>query len=151
MGQTLKLKYFLAGLLLVIAIGFYFFNTYYSAANPAPFYTDLILHFLGGFWIAGLSSYLLLANNFRLSRSAILNGLAIIGFAVLIGVIWEWYEYVVASAVGIRQDPLDDVLSDLLLDMFGGATFVAFYSLKALINDTFQSSNIKSSSKSKNI
>ncbi|TSC88917.1 MAG: hypothetical protein G01um10143_814 [Parcubacteria group bacterium Gr01-1014_3] len=136
MGQTLKLKYFLAGLLLVIAIGFYFFNTHYSIANPAPFYTDLILHFLGGFWIAGLSSYLLLTNNFRLSRSAVLNGLIIVGFSIFIGVAWEWYEYVVASIVGIKQDPLDDVFGDLLLDMLGGTAFALFYKLKALISDS---------------
>ncbi len=127
MGQTLKLKYFLAGLLLVIAVGFYFFNTYYTSANPAPVYADMFLHFLGGLWIAGSASYLLLANNFRLSQSAVLNGLIIVGFSVLIGVAWEWYEYAVAAILGTRQDPLDDVLSDLLLDMFGGVTFAFFY------------------------
>lgn len=135
MGQTLKLKYFLAGLLLVIVIGFYFFNTYYTASNPAPFYTDLILHFLGGFWIAGLASYLLMENNFRLSRSAILNGIIIVSFSLLIGVAWEGYEYVVASVIGARQDPIDDVLSDLLMDILGGAAFALFYKIKALISE----------------
>lgn len=136
MGQTLKLKYFLVGLLAIIVVGFFYIDFHYSDANLAPFYVDLTLHFLGGVFVVALATDFLLTNKVKLSRYGFMNAVFLVGLVALIGVLWEFYEYVVADIFLIRQGSLADVLSDLLMDILGGAAFVIFYKLDALISNS---------------
>ncbi len=136
MGQTLKLKYFLLGLLVALVAGFFLFTSYYDSAHPAPFYVDLILHFIGGIFVTALFAYIFLANKITLSRRAFVNAILLVSFTTLIGVLWEFYEYEVANLFMVQQNPLDDTLSDILMDIIGGTAFVIFYRLKSLISDS---------------
>ncbi len=136
MGQALKLKYFLAGLLAIIVTGFFYIDFHYSSSNPAPFYTDLTLHFLGGIFVTALAVYLLIINKITLSNNRLVNAILLVSIATFIGVLWEFYEYEVAAFALKQHDPVDDTLSDILMDMLGGTAFALFYKLKALIPDS---------------
>jgi hypothetical protein len=92
---------------------------------PFEGWTDPFLHFLGGVSIAWLTwrGYLFLKARAALPglpRWALF--LACVSVTALVGVLWEFYEY----AVFIWLDPtydirLPDTMSDLLLDLSGGA------------------------------
>ncbi len=95
---------------------------------------SIIPHFLGGFWIGCLALY------YARSRSAFVTlpkspwGRAVLflAFVALVGVMWEFYEFMfdrVMIAIGnpFRTQPsLADTMGDLAMDLFGGCVFTFF-------------------------
>lgn len=96
-------------------------------------WSDQILHFWGGFFVASFfSAYL--KDNLR-SDTKIKNTLIITGAAAFIGVLWEFSEFLASSylspyiyhAYGIKTyfiGDLEDTLNDLLMDILGACFFV---------------------------
>ncbi len=89
---------------------------------------DMILHFLGGFFVALLFFHYLRPH--FLPKAKAQNMLILVGATMFIGVVWEFAEYVAnqmfsesaSAAFGIRIDfmgNLDDTIKDLLMDMLG--------------------------------
>ncbi len=80
---------------------------------------DIIMHFLGGLWIAGLMYYLFFLSDylpkvFKKYSVFILT----FSFVLIIGILWEIFEYI--TKVSVRQDNyVLDTYLDLLMDMFG--------------------------------
>jgi hypothetical protein len=91
---------------------------------------DVVLHFLGGLFIALLvlsyynSEFKKLSQPFKL--------FALLGLVAGIGVMWEFFEYILAvyfsestsNYLGFRvsfQGNMDDTMQDFLMDFFGGA------------------------------
>lgn len=89
---------------------------------------DIMLHTLGGAWVATL--FFLLKNTYapRLSSTAPLWFYLVLacGVVMLIGVAWEWFEYTfdilfaAENAAWRAQLGLPDTMGDLLADLIGG-------------------------------
>src|SRR3989338_11244837 len=114
----------LVAIFIINAIGLY--NGWYRF-----FWFDMVIHFLGGFFMAMfLSAYLKdhLFDGWKLK-----NFLIILGAVSFIGVVWEFSEYIANFALspiiydhyGIRtyfMGDLDDTMNDLLMDILGAGT-----------------------------
>ena len=89
---------------------------------------DIVLHTLGGAWVAAVFFYLKNSYAFGMERKmprwwyiALM-----LGFVMLIGVLWEWLEYcfdvffATPRALMRAQLGLPDTMGDLLADFIGG-------------------------------
>lgn len=100
---------------------------------------DMTHHFLGGFFVAMLMTYYLAdileprISGYELRP--LKKYLLIAGAVSLVGVIWEFYEYVASQILikpiydnlGIRiyfMGDLDDTINDLLMDVLGAIAFI---------------------------
>ncbi len=102
------------------------------------YWTDQLMHFSGGFFVA-MFMYYYLADNIR-SGAWIKNMLVIVGATALVGVLWEFAEYTADHTV--RQTILNyldynirfggnltDTLSDLFFDIFGATCLWTIFRL----------------------
>ncbi len=91
---------------------------WYSAVS----YFDMIMHFLGGFWVALLCVYL-----YPFKEKSPNVVLEVLAFVLLVGVGWEIYEMLVNSVAA--QNPFDylDTGSDLFFDLFGGSMAIFYF------------------------
>ena len=88
----------------------------------------MVLHFLGGAWVASVMFWMIYHSNrvvnFQSSVSFLL--LIVLSFTALVGVLWEFFEFsfdqfiAVKINVDIAQLGLEDTLSDLFFDLLGG-------------------------------
>lgn len=100
------------------------------------FWFDLVLHFLGGFFVALLMVEYLKPH--FLPSSKITNILILVGATAFIGVVWEFAEYIAHIALreplhasfGISTyfiGDLDDTIEDLLMDILGAMTIAGVF------------------------
>ena len=76
---------------------------------------DMILHFLGGFWVGLFFLYVFYV------RKAILQPLSyVVIFVLLIGLLWELFEFYANNYIGTYPFDIIDTTSDMFLDIFGG-------------------------------
>ena len=98
-------------------------------------WSDQVLHFSGGFFVAMLLSTYLKDHLF--DNSKIKNTLIILGVVSFIGVTWEFAEYLAGQILiepiyrnfGIRTyfiGDLNDTINDLLMDVLGAGLFSFF-------------------------
>jgi len=130
---------FILGLSVFLFIGLWWYNG--ITANPELYWADMALHFLGGILVAAI--FLNFFGNrrdlFDLSVNRISGFLFVVSFVALIGLLWEFYEYLndYFFLQWLSSLPanitLSDTLSDLLFDLFGGITAsVSYYSRESL-------------------
>ena len=119
------------GILIVLLfhIVFLFTNAYYLIQN-----IDAPMHFAGGFAMAMMG---LAIHQFEITRShtkplsSWYQYLFVIGFTILIAVVWEFHEYVLDHTFTVwmgwpqAQVSLEDTMADLLLGLIGGT--LAFF------------------------
>ncbi len=94
---------------------------------------DILLHSLGGFWVAGL--FFLIFDSRRLQiRNFFLILVLALSFVALVGVVWEFAEFTFLNSLmadifkGLdTRATLDDTLADLAFDFFGGLAFLVIY------------------------
>jgi uncharacterized membrane protein YjdF len=102
------------------------------------FWFDMLLHFLGGFFIAMLMAGYLKEH---FGGSKLKNILVILGATAFIGVIWEFTEYIANQTLteptykyfGIRayfMGDLDDTVNDLMMDILGGTLLSSLHLLR---------------------
>jgi hypothetical protein len=117
---------------LIVILGLNFLALFYGWYPEVP-WLDLLLHFMGGVWVAAFSAWF-----FKEEKRPVF----ILSFVALIGVLWELAEFsflndLVAYLFKAAQAAatLEDTLSDLLFDLLGGLAFIAclFYRSKKLI------------------
>ena len=116
--------------------------------NVASFYFDwylkyfwfnMVLHFLGGFFMAMLMANYLKEN--ISSGSKIKNMLVILGATIFVGVVWEFAEYIANQTLAepvykyfqtrvYFMGDLDDTVNDLFMDLMGALSFVFVYKNK---------------------
>ncbi|MBI4992093.1 MAG: hypothetical protein HZB99_02640 [Candidatus Harrisonbacteria bacterium] len=112
-------KFILASALLLIAGQIYSNSS--IADLEAIWWLDMVMHFLGGLLTASLflnfsaEYFNLLPNGNRYA-----NFLFIVSFVMLIGVLWEFYEYSTNYFLQTLELSLTDTLSDLFFDLVGG-------------------------------
>lgn len=96
------------------------FNIYSSI-----WWFDIPMHFMGGAWVALLFFRIFidiidkksLYSLFEISKLVILA----IAFAVMIGVFWEFFEFIASRIFNMYlQGDLIDTMTDLLMDTIGG-------------------------------
>ena len=100
-------------------------------------HTDTVMHFLGGFAMAlfGLAIHHAVASKHHTNHSPWwYHYTFVVGFAMLIGVAWEFHEYVFDQTVNVwynfpmSQLSLADTMKDFLMDWLGAS--VAFFAYR---------------------
>ena len=111
------------------------------------FWFDIPMHFLGGFWVAlvGLVFVFnfqkpifkereILGFNLSEKTALVLSAfLIIVSFTALIGVLWEFYEFLWDIFISVKTPAVImggdnvDTLKDLFFDLLGGSTCVLIY------------------------
>ncbi|TSC82075.1 MAG: hypothetical protein G01um101420_605 [Parcubacteria group bacterium Gr01-1014_20] len=101
---------------------------------------DIIMHMAGGAWVALLAAHLITIRKIISSdRHFLERYILILGAVALVGVLWEFYEYLAdvfllkVHPINFAPNPklLPDTLSDLLNDFLGGtATVLVLESIK---------------------
>lgn len=98
-----------------------------GVANSRPWYVDMILHLLGGGFIAFCFLYFSEKKYFgELSNKLFPLAILTLGAVALVAVGWEFYEYFVNIATGAPQEPVSDTFSDLALGLAGAVLTVLF-------------------------
>jgi uncharacterized membrane protein YjdF len=118
----LKKAFGLSVLVLVVHFIAIRFGLYYSYVN-----FDSVMHFTGGLAMGMFG--IAIQNSVRSSgsRPFWFNALFVLGFALTIGVFWEFYEYlmdhfVYTSKIFLHQPSVRDTMGDLLADTIGAIT-----------------------------
>jgi hypothetical protein len=93
------------------------FYWYYSL-----WYFDVMMHFLGGFWVGLFFIYVFYRKELRLSSIS-----RIILYTLAVGVLWEVFEFYVFNQMGGNPFDLFDTTSDLLLDLAGGYGAIFYF------------------------
>ncbi len=110
---------------------------------------DVPMHFFGGYAMAllGLALWGWIMSHIEIRMKTLasspyarllLEGIFVVGFAMLVGVAWEWYEFLFdqfatsfVQKFGVAQMGLPDTMDDLLNDTVGAVTAWAFWRSKA--------------------
>ncbi|OGI60696.1 hypothetical protein A2641_02230 [Candidatus Nomurabacteria bacterium RIFCSPHIGHO2_01_FULL_37_25] len=106
-------------LIFLIFLVNFFANKFYWYSSI--WYFDMIMHFLGGFWVGLAYFYIFLLQN--MSSRLIFK---ILFSVLIIGVGWEVYEILVNDI--LAQNPFNyiDTVSDLFFDLFGGLCAILY-------------------------
>lgn len=101
---------------------------------------DIVMHVVGGAWVALLAAHLIAVRKIISPSQPFLERyILILGAVALVGVFWEFYEYLAdvfllkVHPFNFAPDPklLPDTLSDLVNDFIGGtATVLVLESIK---------------------
>jgi len=110
---------------------FFIFAANYSAMKfylySSLWWFDMLMHFLGGFWLGLVFLWLFLKENSSFPFSFTLVFKVILG-VLLVGISWEIFEIIVNNFS--TKNPFDnlDTISDIFFDIAGGllATFYFF-------------------------
>lgn len=97
---------------------------------------DAIMHFLGGFVIAmlGIAIHHAMTDKHHFKVPRLYHLLFVLGFVMLIGVLWEFHEYILDQTLVVwygwqkTQPSLGDTMADFLMDGIGG--LVAYFVYK---------------------
>lgn len=103
-------------------------------------WADIALHFSGGIFV-GLFTIWFIFNktNLPIQKEKLpfyIVFILVISFTALIGVLWEFYEFILdqitgyKSSIMVMQENLKDTMSDLLMDLLGAAASVIFLKFK---------------------
>ncbi len=130
-------KKFVLLIAVLLLIGQLSWNSVFLKQPDKFWWVDMLLHFLGGVMAASIF-FILAESKFPLIE---LPGgfwagiLATVSFVALIGVFWEFYEYLLDYFLYVHQMTLSDTLSDLVFDLLGGILAgMAYLRSKKLIN-----------------
>lgn len=100
--------------MVVIAVLYLYFGLHLGYLS-AVFEWDIILHFLGGLWVALACAWIFT----RFGMSFSLWQCVLV--AALVGGAWEVYEYAVGMPPSVFMDYRLDTVKDIILDVLGGA------------------------------
>lgn len=127
MERKKLLKHLLYLVLFIFVVNFIAnkFYWYYSV-----WYLDMIMHFLGGFWL-GLVSLYFFSSKILPSYSFLLF-LKILLFVLLVGLGWEVFELLFNNIVAQNPFNILDTSSDLFFDLSGGLCAILYIWKKQL-------------------
>lgn len=119
----------------VFGLNFLANKLYWYSAMP---WFDMLMHFLGGLWLGLAWVWFLSSQSLRLSpepKALALTAksiLQIILLVLLVGILWEVFEFFVDETIAKNGFDLADTLSDLLFDSLGGFSAI-FYLSKRIV------------------
>ena len=99
---------------------------------------DIPMHFLGGLWVALFFFWILKKRFVQVSQvlegNFLLLGILSLGFVSLIGIGWEFYEFLydkyLAEESVLFQAGVADTIADLFFDLIGGLVAVLVYKIR---------------------
>ena len=118
--------------IVILAIVHYvvFLTSFYQAWYPI----DMLMHFACGAWFGCFGYYFLFVQGSVRISSRLYAILVTASFVALIGVTWEFHEFVadllISDPARIMQTSVADTMSDLFFDILGGmmaATVITHY------------------------
>jgi len=98
---------------------------------------DIPMHFLGGMWAVFFLFWIFekKKNDYLFTSPKVLSFLFALGFAALVGILWEFFEFLFDVFISSRgfayaaQTSSADTMGDLFMDLVGG-----FFAWSALLN-----------------
>ncbi|HPS21258.1 MAG TPA: hypothetical protein PLO44_00400 [Candidatus Paceibacterota bacterium] len=99
------------------------FYWYYSV-----WYFDIIMHTLGGFWVALAALWIFPTKEQKITYKYIIQILLIV---LTIGIFWEFFEIFVNETIAQNPFNILDTVSDIFCDLAGG-TFATIYFVKRI-------------------
>ncbi|MBU0614157.1 hypothetical protein KJ766_02655 [Patescibacteria group bacterium] len=98
-------------------------------------WVDIPMHFAGGFAMALLACAIWQNSNVKGDEYGVIYFIFIIGFVSLIGIVWEWHEFILdiifrtsfGSSVQIHQPGVADTMADFAMDILGGIAVWLFW------------------------
>lgn len=120
-------SYIFIGFFLVLVLGFWGIGAFYGLHFLFWWY-DVAAHFFGGAWVALATLALRQKFHFQISGNfqRITTFVIMLGIVALVGVLWEFFElildrYIMHTGFTYLPRVFEDTLSDLLMDLLGGA------------------------------
>ena len=106
----------------------FFFTDWYAAVSSL----DKLMHFSGGAWLVAFGAYFLFGRGSVRATGFFYEALVLVAFATLVGVIWEFHEFLADSLMTdptrVMQTGILDTMGDLFFDMLGATmTVIARY------------------------
>lgn len=124
--------FLVVGIAILYIIGFIF------RWNYSLWWYDLLLHFLGGIWVAiAANKFLRGSTSLTFTRLNLARPLFILAFVALVGVSWEIYEFTIDElffeerALWRAQNGNTDTMTDLMMDLLGGAVVVVYMTYRS--------------------
>ena len=105
------------GAIFLLHIAAIYFHWYWTVT-----WFDIVMHFIGGAWV-GIVTLLVFAERASASRAFVY---ALLG-ALIVGLLWELYEYAAGVTFSLSAYPIDTT-RDLIMDVVGGGA--AFFLLR---------------------
>ena len=120
--QSVRLAFYLC--VIVIAHCLFFATDWYLT----HYSLDMAMHFAAGAWTAAFGAYFFFSFGRLRASYGVWEALALIGFVALVGVLWEFHEYVfdlfITDPARIMQTSVADTMSDLFFDLLGATMAV---------------------------
>jgi hypothetical protein len=90
---------------------------------------DIPMHFLGGLWVALFSLAWLFRSPYVGSneRSPFFVWMFALAVTLLVGLVWELFEFNLSTIVGFSERDLGDTLLDLVMDVAGAVSGTVFF------------------------
>ena len=128
-------------------------GTIYGVYDLIPYY-DVAIHFFSGVLVGGFAQYILDKNPSTKNMNLALKVLFIIGFACMIGVIWELWEYFTDELLSLNSqrhtspdgieyvghNAISNTIYDLFADLLGGVVFGVSY---MIVKIRYKKNNLK--------
>lgn len=123
---------------LAVFLFLHIFATFYHLYWLFP-WLDIPMHFIGGFLLAMIYFWInarveILNPKFNKLPKWIVNLVFTLSFVILIGMFWEFYEFLhdfyflTGGKINVFQTSFADTMKDLFFDLVGGTSaFVIFY------------------------
>lgn len=99
---------------------------------------DAPVHFAGGMGSGAIGLYIWLHSGIKMESGMlmkyVISLLFVLGVAALIGIAWEWHEYLldVYHDVFIRQENVADTMQDFFMDLTGAALIYVIFGIRAI-------------------
>lgn len=129
LGIVMMMLVWVIFVLNTLAFQYYWYWMYPWFDNP--------MHFLGGLWLGGTIIWILKTRHTEEGKTVSMCRYAvyIIGGAMIIGVLWELFEFSLDTFITFRVNDIVDTLSDLSMDFLGTtAAYVILVPCKKAVN-----------------
>lgn len=131
MGRLTLFSWFSIVAFHIVSMSFYWYDHF--------LWLDILMHLIGGAWVGLFFVFLFQKHLSNLSNIQFLPFLVLgLGFVALVGVLWEFYEYL-SDVYIYKMHPLQlapnpknlpDTLADLVNDLIGGFLTISFFYFK---------------------
>lgn len=126
--NTKRFPAHLAALVILIAILHIVATTYSWYWRLPPL--DMFMHTLGGLWISGVVLWILSRSKSEEESYKKINSVAVILGVILIGLLWEGFEFAIDMYTNARGYDVVDGMSDLVMDIIGGLLGLVMWNRK---------------------
>ena len=95
---------------------------------------DIVMHFLGGAWVALASAWLLFYSGFFQRRPVTSKNIFLVTFSsvLVIGVGWEVFEYIFDIAV-VGENYVSDTTMDFIMDFIGAGVVAVIVKYRSFL------------------